>query len=229
MKNNQRTLKIISKRKPKETIFVFGAHSDDFVIGAGGTIAKYASEGKKVVSIIFSYGVKSHPWLKPEFVQKMRTKEAFKAGEIMRSKVIFFDLEELKFYDDYKNKNLELELVKLLERYKPAKIFTHSAEDPHPDHKDANKITFELLDKVKPNLTPEVYIYSVWNPVSFNTTYPSLYVDITKTLSEKINALKAFRSQKVQIVYPFFLLLFRAIKEGIKIRKLFGEKFFRVR
>ena len=33
-------------KKRNETILVFGAHSDDFVIGAGGTIAKYAQEGK---------------------------------------------------------------------------------------------------------------------------------------------------------------------------------------
>ena len=31
----------------EETIVVFSAHSDDFVIGAGGTIAKYTKEKKK--------------------------------------------------------------------------------------------------------------------------------------------------------------------------------------
>ena len=36
----------------KETIIVFSAHSDDFVIGAGGTIAKYTQEGKKVIAIV---------------------------------------------------------------------------------------------------------------------------------------------------------------------------------
>jgi len=34
--------------KRKETVFIFGSHSDDFVIGTGGTIAKYHKEGKKV-------------------------------------------------------------------------------------------------------------------------------------------------------------------------------------
>jgi len=53
----------------KESILVFSAHSDDFVIGAGGTIAKYVREGKKVQAIVFTYGEKSHPWLKGEVVQ----------------------------------------------------------------------------------------------------------------------------------------------------------------
>jgi LmbE family N-acetylglucosaminyl deacetylase len=217
------------KSNQDETILVLGAHSDDFVIGAGGTISKYVSEGKKVISVVFSYGVKSHPWLKPEVVKKMRVKETFKAGEIMDTKVTFLDLEEGKFYEDYQAKEIEPQLLRILEKYKPTKVFTHSAEDPHPDHKDVNKITFEILDKIKDELAPEVYIYSVWNPVSFNTKYPSMYVDITKHLAKKIQALKAFRSQRLQVAYPFVLLLFRAIKDGFKIKKIFGESFFRVR
>ena len=61
--------------KKKETIIVMSAHSDDFVIGAGGTIAEYIKQGKKVISIVFSYGEKSHPWLKEKVVQKFRIQE----------------------------------------------------------------------------------------------------------------------------------------------------------
>ncbi len=40
--------------KTKQTILVFSAHTDDFVLGAGGTIAKYIQEGKTVIAVIFS-------------------------------------------------------------------------------------------------------------------------------------------------------------------------------
>ena len=63
------------KKGKKETIIVFSAHSDDFVIGAGGTIAKYVQEGNKVISVVFSKGEKSHPWLKVEVVQEFRVEE----------------------------------------------------------------------------------------------------------------------------------------------------------
>jgi len=36
----------------KETILVLAAHNDDQAIGAGGTLAKYAQEGKKVISLL---------------------------------------------------------------------------------------------------------------------------------------------------------------------------------
>lgn len=212
----------------KETIVVCSAHSDDFVFGAGGTIAKFAHEGKKVIAIIFSYGEKSHPWLKESIVQKMRSKETLEAGKVLHCETIFFDLKEFHFGEDYQNRNVERQLLKILTKTKPTKIFTHSSEDPHPDHKAVYAITLDIREKLEEK--PELYIYSVWNPVSFKTQYPSFYVDISKTFGEKLSALKTFRSQKFHAVYPLFIpVLFRAIKDGFKLRKLFGEHFFRVK
>jgi len=54
-------------------------------------------------------------------------------------------------------------------------------------------------------------------------------VNVTKTFSKKLKALQAFRSQRLHIVYPFFLLLFRAVINGFKIRTLFAERFFRIK
>ncbi|MBI2103229.1 PIG-L family deacetylase [Candidatus Woesearchaeota archaeon] len=212
----------------KETIVVCSAHSDDFVIGAGGTIAHYAAEKKKVIALIFSYGEKSHPWLKENIVQKMRSRETIEAGKVLNCEIIFFDLREFHFQEDYQQKELEKQFLAILNRAKPTKIFTHSSEDPHPDHKAVNAITMDLWQKVKQK--PELYIYSVWNPVSFKTRYPSFYVNISKTFSAKLNALKTFRSQKFNAIYPLFtLILFRAIKDGFKLRTLFGEHFYRIK
>ena len=211
----------------KEKILLFIAHSDDFVIGAGGTIANYTSEKKKVTAVIFSYGELSHPWLKEEVVQKMRIEETDKAAKLLHNEVIFLGLKEGKFSDGYQEKEIEKKLLKIIEKEKPSKIFTHSSEDPHPDHRAIHKISLELYEKAK--IKPELYIYSVWNPVSFRTKYPSFYVDVTKTFFIKLRALKKFKSQRIHVAYPFLLLLYRAIKDGFKIRKRFGEHFFRVK
>ena len=213
--------------KRRETILVFSAHNDDFVLGAGGTIKNYVDEGKNVEVLIFSYGEKSHPWLKEDVVQKMRVKESEEASKILGCKVTFFDLKEFKFLEEYKNKGVEKKLLSMIESKKPSKIFTHSAEDPHPDHQAVNKITEAILNKVKKS--PEVYIFSVWNPVSFKTQYPSLYVNISKTFKLKVKAMKTFQSQKVHVAYPFFLLMYRSVRDGLKIRKRFAEQFFRIK
>ncbi len=217
----------VSKQIKKENIIIFSAHSDDFVLGAGGTIAKYRQEGKRVLVAVFSYGEMSHPWLKKSVVKTIRAKEAQEASNLLKCRLTFFNLREGRFLEDYPAQ--EKHFLRLLQRYRPAKIFTHSSEDPHPDHRAVHKITLGLYDKAAFLPKLEVYTYSVWNPVSFRTEYPALYIDVSRTFSLKLKALKQYQSQKVHIAYPFLLLLYRAVKDGFKIRKRFGEHFFRVR
>lgn len=229
IKSKSNSKKVKKNSKKKETVLVLGAHSDDFVIGAGGTIANYVNEGKRVISIVFSYGEMSHPWLKEEAVQDMRTEEAFEASKVLKCRTIFFSLKEGKFIEEYKEKNVYDKIMKIIEKEEPTKIFTHSIEDPHPDHKAVNQITMEIYDALPKKLKPEVYVYSVWNPVSFKTKWPALYVNVTKTFGLKLEALKTFKSQKIHVAYPLFLLLFRSVKDGLKRGKLFGEMFYRIK
>ena len=84
----------------------------------------------------------------------------------------------------------------------------------------------ELLKKTKSKT--EVYIYSVWNPVSFKTKFPALFVDVAKTFKVKMKALKLFQSQQFHIAYPVFMVVFRAFKDGFKIKKRYAEKFYRL-
>ena len=56
----------------EEGVLVVCAHSDDQILGCGGTIAKYAKQGIPVYAIIFSYGEKSLPHLKEDFVRLLR-------------------------------------------------------------------------------------------------------------------------------------------------------------
>ena len=81
-------------KQKKETLVIFSAHSDDFVLGAGGTIAKYAQAGSKVFCIVFSYGERSHPWMKKDVIKDVRAKEAFKASATLDCKTQFLDLKE---------------------------------------------------------------------------------------------------------------------------------------
>jgi LmbE family N-acetylglucosaminyl deacetylase len=225
---NKNILKLKKDSGTMETAIVMSAHSDDFVIGAGGTIAKYVKEGKKVLALIFSYGEKSHPWLKKKVVRKMREKETHDAAAELGCEVLFFDMGDQKVYEDYQKMQLEKDFLKILNKEKPTKIFTHSGEDPHGDHKAVHKITLELIKKLK--FKPELYIYSIWNPVSFKTNFPTLYVDVSKTFSKKLKASHLFRSQRINAIYPLMTLIFhRAIIAGLKLRKKFGESFYRIK
>ncbi len=221
------------KNKPttRDTILIFSAHSDDFVLGAGGTIARYTKEGRKVLVVVFSYGEKSHPWIKSHITKKMRVEEAIQASKVLGCRTSFLDLHEFKFYEEYADgtNTAQQQLLRIIAKEKPSRIFTHSRDDPHPDHQAVNKITLELYNDLPAGSKPDVYMYSVWNPVSFRTRYPALYLDVTKTFLTKLKALQKFKSQRLHIAYPFLLLLFRAVKDGFHIGKQFGEHFFKIR
>ena len=204
-----------------KSILVCSAHNDDFVLGCGGTIAKYVSEGYTVHTVIFSYGVSSHPWLKPEVIKKTREREAIAAAKLLGTRVSILDCRELHYKEDFPRFKHKIE--NLIHRLQPEKIFIHSSEDPHPDHRAVNIIMKKIIPKKS-----ELYVYSVWNPISIKTGYPSLIISVRKTFSKKLAALKLFKSQKVHVAMPVVLLLWHNILDGIRHRHLIAEKFYRI-
>ena len=216
------------RNKNKDNIIVFCAHSDDQIFGPGGTLAKYAMEGKKIYTYIMSYGEKSSPLLKDEITIEKRVKESQEADKIIGgSGVFFFGLKEGHFYEDYLKKKLNEKISKILVEKKPEKIFIHSIDDPHPDHKAVYKIITSLVEIL--NLNTEVYTFDVWNPFTIRKRdSPKLYVDISKTFKIKLKALSCFKSQKISLIALLWSVYLRGFLNGLKCKKLVAEKFIRV-
>src|SRR3989344_3560499 len=80
-----------------ENILVFVAHNDDQIIGMGGTIANYIKEGKRIIVVLFSYGERSNPLIKPDVLKELRIKEALKVDKLLGiKKTIFLGLPDGK-------------------------------------------------------------------------------------------------------------------------------------
>jgi len=212
-----------------ENILVFCAHSDDQIFGPGGTLAKYAREGKGIYTIILTYGTAAMPWLKEEIAIRTRVNESREVNKILGGKkVYFFNLIEGKFVDSYEEQNLEENMINIIKKIRPSKIFTHSFEDPHPDHRAAYKILMSILDKIK--YKGGVYLFDVWNPLTIRKSkLAKMYVDITETFNIKIKALKCFPSQWTSLAALLWSVYLRAFIHGFHIHKLFGERFFKIR
>ena len=213
----------------KETALVICAHSDDQVFGAGGTIARYAREGKTVKTIIFSYGEQSHPWLDRKVVVQTRTKEAFDADKVLGGHgVLFYGLLEGKFAEEAKEKKTVQKLIQLLHKLKPQKIFTHSEDDPHPDHKATAALVLEAFDKAK--IQGEVYTFDVWSPVKVKERHhPKYIVPIKDTFKIKLKALRCFSSQWAAMIMLLWSVYARALINGLQHGHLLAEKFHKVR
>lgn len=181
--------------KKKKSIVVFVAHSDDEVLGCGGTIAHYAKKGYEVHTIICSFGESSHPHLKPEVIKKIRVQEAQKADKILGgSGVRFLGLSEGKFEEELKKnkRRLHNNLVARLIELQPEKVFTHDKNDSHPDHRAVYRIAQALKKKV----FFEMYTFHIWTIINREQgRTPLLCIDISDEFSQKIDALHVFKSQ----------------------------------
>src|SRR3972149_4217840 len=202
--------------KKKGSVLVLCAHSDDQVFGCGGTIAKYAKEGIEVNIAVFSYGEKSHPWMKKSIMVEARVNESLEAAKVVNANdTLFFGIEEGKFKEDFERLDIKEKIEKLVEKYKPTKIFTHSSDDPMPDHNTLSKLIHGICGEIK--YDGDLYAFDVWTPFKIkDRNLPKMYVDISDTFKTKIRALKCFKSQKATMVSLLWSVYFRAVKNGLR-------------
>ena len=212
-----------------EKILVFCAHPDDQVFGPGGTLIKYAKEGKDITIVLFSKGEGSHPWLKEEVITERRKSENVKVDKILGTNTtISFGLKDGNISKDAEENNTLEKVKDIIKEFKPTKIFTHTLVDPLPDHKAVNKIVRKAFDELEPN--SDLYTFDVWNILNNKgTKHPKLVVDISKTFKKKVHALKTFKSQKAALFSLLWSVYFRAIYNGLKNHYKYAEVFYKIR
>ncbi|MBS9774482.1 MAG: bacillithiol biosynthesis deacetylase BshB1 [Tenacibaculum sp.] len=181
----------------KLDILAFGSHPDDVEIGCSATLAKEISLGKKVGIIDLTQGE-----LGTRGSAEIRLKEATKAKEILGVSI----RENLKFSDGFfvNDKNHQLEIIKIIRKYKPEIVLCNAIDDRHIDHpKGSNlvsnacflsgllKIETELdgikQEKWRPK---QVYHYIQWKNIE-----PDFVVDVTGFMDKKIASVMAYSSQ----------------------------------
>ena len=216
-------------KKDTKRVMVMCAHNDDNIIGAGGTIAKYADEGKEVITVFFSYGETSHPYLKKDITIKMRVKESKEAGKILgEKKMVYLGLKDGALHSETKKAEVKNKIRSLIVEYRPEKVFTHSEDDPHPDHRAVNKAVLEALENVRCRC--DMYTFPVWNVLSVRErNHPKMFVDITSTFRRKIDSLYAHKSQKLAIYSLITSIYIRAFLNGLHSDVRYAEVFYKVR
>ena len=207
-----------------ENIVIFCAHSDDELIGAGGTILKYSGR-YNIIKVIYSSGELSSPHLKQSHIIKERIKESERISKRAGIKEnIYFDLMDQKlqkFSDDEGVLNKTRDIIK---KYKPEIMFTLTPTDPHPDHRAVNKIVMNIARDL--NYKGKIYGYEVWNITRPDN--PFLYEDISRFMNKKIHLMHEFKSQWSYIYTLLIPTYIRAFLNGRKIGVKYAERFFRL-
>jgi bacillithiol biosynthesis deacetylase BshB1 len=181
----------------KLDILAFGAHPDDVELGCSGTLAKEISLGKKVGIIDLTQGE-----LGTRGSVEKRYQEAAKASEILGVSV----RENLKFRDGFfiNDEKHQLEVIKMIRKYKPEIILCNAIDDRHIDHGKGSKLVSDAcflsglrmietqLDGQKQEVhRPKVvYHYIQWKNIE-----PDFVVDISDFMQQKLDAVFAYDSQ----------------------------------
>jgi N-acetylglucosamine malate deacetylase 1 len=210
-------------------LLIICAHPDDEIFGAGGTIAKYAREGKSTVSVICSAGESSHFWLKDSYKIPMRKKESLDASKVVKAReVIFLELKDGQLSTEMENKEVISKLKKIIKKSNPKRIFTHSVDDPHPDHRSVYNSVMKITDSIK--YSGAIYSFEIWNFANLKKRdVPKLYVDISKTFHLKIKALRQFKSQIGSLIPLLPNVYIRSFLSGIHAHCRFAEVFYKIK
>jgi len=177
----------------KLDILAFAAHPDDIELSCSGTIMKHVQLGYKVGIVDFTKGE-----LGTRGTAEIRLKEAAAACEIMGIHV----RENLGFRDGFFeiDENHLLHVIQVIRKYQPDILLANAASDRHPDHKRAGDLVsranflsglrkIETIDQ-SPWRAKVVYRY-----VQDNYVNPDFIVDISGFEKQKLETIKAFKSQ----------------------------------
>ena len=183
----------------KLDILAIGAHPDDVELGCGATILKEIANGKKVGIIDLTRGE-----LGTRGTANTRDLESAEAAEILgvatRTNMEFADG---FFINDGEH---QLELIKMIRKYRPEIVLCNAIDDRHIDHGKGSqlvsdacflsgllKIDTKCLDEdgwQEPWRPKHVYHYIQWKNIK-----PDFVVDVTGFMDKKMEAVLAYKTQ----------------------------------
>tara|TARA_R110001592_G_scaffold43005_3_gene139590 strand:- start:5242 stop:5967 length:726 start_codon:yes stop_codon:yes gene_type:complete len=181
----------------KLDILAFGAHPDDVELSCSGTLAKQSSLGYKCGVVDLTQGE-----LGTRGSAGIRLEEAQAAGKIMGLAV----RENLGFKDGFFKNDIEhqLEVVRMIRKYRPEIIIANAPTDRHPDHgrgsflvKEASFLAglrkIETVDEglVQESYRPSLLLYYI----QFQSLTPDFIMDIGEHIQTKVASIKAYKSQ----------------------------------
>lgn len=181
----------------KLAILAIGAHPDDVELGCGATIAKEISLGKKVGILDLTRGE-----LGTRGSAEIRAKEANNGAKILGVEA----RENLDFADGFfvNDKKHQLEIIKILRKYKPEIVLCNAFDDRHIDHPKGSKLVSDacfLSGLVKIETELDGIQQESWRPkhvyhyIQWKNLEPDFVVDVSGFMDKKIEAVKAYSSQ----------------------------------
>ena len=182
-------------------VLAVGCHPDDLEIGCGGTLAKYAKQGHKVVMCHVANGNMGHAVIMPDELRSIRIEEAKAAGlKLGEIEVITLNIPDLEV--DSRDKAVVVKMIDVIRYVRPNLIITHGPEDYMKDHVEVSRLVFDAsFSSSVPHMETNHTFYPKVAPLYYMDTLagvgflPMEYVDVSAEIEEKLSALNCHQSQ----------------------------------
>ncbi len=181
------------------------AHPDDLEFSSGGTVSKLAKEGKRIILIQVTSGDRgtqdrSHT---PEILAATREDEEREAAKRLGiAEVVFLREPDGSVVPDL---SLREKITRMIRTHRPDVIVTHDPFRPYALHPDHRAVGMGAHDSVYPTARDHLYYpehlasglephktAEIWY---FGSDSPDVHIDITDTFDDKIDALRAHKTQ----------------------------------
>ncbi len=202
------------------SVLVVAAHPDDEILGCGGTIARLAREGHQVRIAILAEGISSR-YAHREDADPGQLQHLHAQAQQAGNKVGAREVVLCKLPDNRLDTVPLLEVVKLVEelvaRFRPEVIYTHHPGDLNVDHGVVHRAVLTATRPVAGQCVSEIYAFEVpssteWAFQRLEPSFrPNVFVDITKTLETKIDALACYDTEMRKFPHPRSAEALRAI------------------
>ncbi len=181
----------------KLDILAIGAHPDDVEMSCGATLAKEVAKGKKVGILDLTRGE-----LGTRGSAKIREEEAREAAEILG--VVVRD--NLGLADGFfeNDRASQMELIKIIRKYRPEIVFCNAIDDRHIDHGKGSRLASDAcflsgLRKIETiydgNPQQEWRPKQVYHYIQWKEIKPDVVVDVTGFMDKKLESVHAYKSQ----------------------------------
>jgi len=192
-------------------VLVVAAHPDDELLGCGGTAARLAREGHSVYVAILGEGITSrHPQRADAdtlALNKLRDCSQRVARLLGVKELTLHDLPDNRF-DTMPLLDVIKIVEELIERWRPAAIYTHHGGDLNLDHQILSRAVLTATRPVKGHPVSELYMFEItssteWAFQQFSPVFrPNMFVDIEGTLSLKLEGMKLYESEAREFPHP---------------------------
>jgi len=215
---------------PGTRVVVIGAHPDDELLGAGGTLARHVLAGDEVHAIVIADGAGSRY---PDQMITTLEKDAQRAAQ-----TIGFASLRLQALPDQRLDTVPfIELTQLIESVLddvcPHVVYTHFPGDVNADH---GLVARAAWTACRPYSRPELRRFAVFEtpsstewawPMDGASLNPNHFVDVTGTLDIKIAAMECYETELRDYPHPRSsrALRERAAYWGSQIGRLAAEPF----